>query len=179
MSRFSTVLLLIIFTEIMPKESVTSLKQQNQDLKDKVDALSKEITQLKEKVRVDSAITFGAEAAATSGNSNNNASNDETVSCSLQYLSDEYDDLSASNSGVVDQLKALSRLNKLSAEVTRVGNAIDEVEEYSYQFNVKIIGLPEKSSETAAETSALCVKLFQETGADVFLSDIDIAHRVP
>ena len=79
-----------------------------------------------------------------------------------------------------DQLKALSRrLNKLSAEVTRVGNAIDEVEEYSYQFNVKIIGLPEKSSETAAETSALCVKLFQEMGAEVFLSDIDIAHRVP
>ena len=156
MSRFSTVLLLIIFTEIMPKESVTSLKQQNQDLKDKVDALSKEITQLKEKVRVDSPITFGVEAAATSGDSNNNASNDETVSRSLQYLSDVYDDLSASNSGVVDQLKALSRrLNKLSAKVTRVGNAIDEVEEYSYQFNVKIIGLPEKSSETAAETSAL------------------------
>ena len=121
MIRFSTVLLLIIFTEIIPKESVTSLKQQNQDLKDKVDALSKEITQLKEKVRVDSAITFGAEAAATSGNSNNNASNDKTVSRSLQYLSDEYD-LSASNSGIVDQLKALSRrLNKLSAEVTLVG----------------------------------------------------------
>ena len=138
MSRFSTVLLLIIFTEIMPKESVTSLKQQNQDLKDKVDALSKEITQLKEKVRVDSAITFGAEAAATSGNSNNNASNDETVSRSLQYLSDEYDDLSASNSGVVDQLKALSRrLNKLSAEVTRVGNATDEVEEYCQRKAVR------------------------------------------
>ena len=79
-----------------------------------------------------------------------------------------------------DQLKALSRrLNKLSAEVTRVGNAIDEVEEYSYQFNVKIIGLPEKSSETTAETSELCVKLFQEMGTEVFLSDIDIAHRVP
>ena len=180
MSFFSTVLLLIILTEIMPKESVTSLKQQNQDLKDKVVTLSKEITQLKEKVRVDSAITFGAEAAATSGNSNNNASNDETVSRSLQYLSDEYDDLSASNSGVVDQLKALSRrLNKPSAEVTRVDNAIDEVEEYSYQFNAKIIGLPEKSSETTAETSALCVKFFQEMGTEVFLSDIDIAHRVP
>ena len=55
--------------------------------------------------------------------------------------------MSASNSGVVDQLKALSRrLNKLSAEVTRVGNAIDEVEEYSYQFNVKIIGPHEKSN---------------------------------
>ena len=93
MSHFSTALLLIIFTEIMSKESVTSLKQQNQDLKDKVNALSKEITQLKEKVRVDSVITFGAEAVATFGNSNNNASNEETVSRSLQYLSDEYDDL--------------------------------------------------------------------------------------
>ena len=40
-----------------------------------------------------------------------------------------------------------------------------------------IIGLPEKSSETASETSAPCVKLFQELGAEVFLSDIDIAHR--
>ena len=40
-----------------------------------------------------------------------------------------------------------------------------------------IIGLPEKISETAAETSALSVKLFQELGREVFLSDI--AHRAP
>ena len=40
-----------------------------------------------------------------------------------------------------------------------------------------IIGLPEKSSETAAETSALSVKLFQELGREVFLSDI--AHHAP
>ena len=36
-----------------------------------------------------------------------------------------------------------------------------------------------KSSETAAETSALCVKLFQEMGAEMLLSNFDIAHRVP
>ena len=47
-SRISTVLLLIMFTEIMPNETVSSLKQQNQNIKDKVDALSKEIAQLKE-----------------------------------------------------------------------------------------------------------------------------------
>ena len=50
------------------------------------------------------------------------------MSRSLQYRSDEYDDLSASNSDVVNQLKAL-RLNQRNAEVTRVGNPIDEVEE--------------------------------------------------
>ena len=37
-----------------------------------------------------------------------------------------YDDLSASNSDVVNQLKALS-LNQRNAEVTRVGSPIDEV----------------------------------------------------
>ena len=112
----------------MPNETVSSLKQRNQDIKDKVDALSKEIEQLKEEVLIDWAITSGAEVIATSGNSSRNASNDETVSRSLQYRSDEYDDLSASNSDVVNQLKAL-RLNQRNAEVTRVGNPTDEVEE--------------------------------------------------
>ena len=70
MSRFPTVLLLIIFTENMPKEPVSLLKQQNQDLKRKVYALSKETVQLKEKVRVELEITSGAEATATSGNTN-------------------------------------------------------------------------------------------------------------
>ena len=40
-----------------------------------------------------------------------------------------------------------------------------------------VIGLPEKSSETAAETGALYVKLFQELGAEVFL--LEIAYRTP
>ena len=50
----------------MPKETVSSLKQQNQDIKDKVDVLSKEIAQLKEEIHVDWAITSGAEATSTS-----------------------------------------------------------------------------------------------------------------
>ena len=125
-----------MFTEIMPNETVSSLKQQNQNIKDKVDALSKEIAQLKEQVLIDWAITSGAEVIATSGNSSHNASNDETVSRSVQYRSDEYDEPSASNSDVINQLKAL-RLNQRNAEVTRVvdGNPVDEVEEQSYQVN--------------------------------------------
>ena len=50
------------------------------------------------------------------------------MSRSLQYRSDEYDDLSASNSDVVNQVKALS-LNQRNAEVARVGNPFDAVEE--------------------------------------------------
>ena len=94
-------------------------------------------------------------------------------------MSDEYDDLSASNSSISVQLKQIShRPNVLSVQLERVANAINDAEKYSYQFNVKIIGLQElNSNETAPKTSSLCVKLFQEMGAEVSILDIDIAHR--
>ena len=64
-------------------------------------------------------------------------------------------------------ISATLKLHVLATPLTRLRNRATN----------SIIGLPEKSSETAAETNALCVKLFQELGAEVFLSDID-AHRV-
>ena len=60
------------------------------------------------------------------------------------------------------------KLHVLATPLTRLRNRATN----------SIIDLPEKSSETASETSAMCVKLFQELGVEVFLSDIDIAHRV-
>ena len=57
---------------------------------------------------------------------------------------------------------------------------VDEMASYSYSFNVKVLGLPEISeNENAQETSELCTRLFASLGADVYLRDIDIAHRVP
>ena len=75
---------------------------------------------------------------------------------------------------VMEQLKQIKHcLNVLSGQVE------PDAEEYSYQFSVKIIGLPEISSkETATETSSFCVKLFQEMGAEVSVFDTDIVHRV-
>ena len=83
------------------------------------------------------------------------------------------DDLTASIY-VMEQLKQITHcLNVLSGQVE------PDAEEYSYQFSVKIIGLPEISSkETATETSSFCVKLFQEMGAEVSIFDTDIVHRV-
>ena len=58
-----------------------------------------------------------------------------------------------------------------------VGKAIDAMEEYSYQYNIKIVGVPElNSQETAMDTSKLCANLFFKMGADVAFHDIDIAH---
>ena len=46
-------------------------------------------------------------------------------------------------------------------------------------FNVKILGVPEcASQESALQTSNLCVAIFNKMGAEVTLTDIDIALRV-
>jgi len=87
----------------------------------------------------------------------NHATNAESER-SLQFLSDEYDDLTAANSGVLLQLKQTShRLLDLSNEVELVSNATDEAEDYCYQYNVKKIGLSEGAGEWALDTSSLCV----------------------
>ena len=79
------------------------------------------------------------------------------------------------------ELKRLSTwLTEISKRVDEVGKAIDSMCEYNYQYNVKIVGMPELSEqESYSQTSGLCVKLFSDMGADVSLYDIDIAHRVP
>lgn len=65
----------------------------------------------------------------------------------------------------------------MSAKVDEVGKAIDAIEEYSFQYNIKIVGVPEHSSrETAEVTSKLCAKLFAEMGTNIILQDIDIAN---
>ena len=156
----------------MPRESVTSLKQENQALKDQLDVLFKEVKSLKDKCKTEGTTQVSGD------NSSIKAANVESER-SLQFLSDEYDDLTAANSDVLVQLKQITRrLQELSNQVERVSNAIDEFENYSYQYNVKIIGLPGSASESALDTSSLCVNLFRQMGAEVSLQDIDIAHRV-
>ena len=59
--------------------------------------------------------------------------------------------------------------------------AIDDLQKYSFQYNVKIVGIPnlQENHETADATAELCVKLFHGMGAmGVTANDIDIAHRV-
>ncbi|CAB4043266.1 Hypothetical predicted protein, partial [Paramuricea clavata] len=74
-----------------------------------------------------------------------------------------------------------SQIDVISKKRENIANAIEQAEEYSYQYNLKITGVPQqREAETAEETTALCVKLFHATGAtDISEYDIDIAHRVP
>ena len=100
----------------------------------------------------------------------------------VQFSSSKYNSLSASEAEIKSELNKLrTRLVEISSKVDSVGNAIDQVQDYSYQYNIKIVGLPERSNIESAtfKTSSLCVNLFKSIGADVNIGDIDIAHRVP
>ena len=100
---------------------------------------------------------------------------------SLQFLSKPYDNLHSFRESTKDDLKCLSaRLALVESKVDVNSNAIDEIEDYSYQFNVKFNGVPETSTnESSRSTSSLCINLFNEMGAEVTILDIDTAHQVP
>lgn len=57
--------------------------------------------------------------------------------------------------------------------------AFYQVQEYSYSYNVELVGVPElKQRESAYETSQLFLKFFNAIGVDIKTYDINIAHRV-
>ena len=86
----------------------------------------------------------------------------EGANC-VEFLSKKYGDL---------------HLKELKAKVDTIGNAIDE--EYSFQYNVKIWGMPERMQDKfAASISKLSLNIFKEMRAEVSMYDIDNAHHVP
>ena len=149
-----------------------ALRRENQELKQQIQTLSAELESLK------SLITH---QRATESHDTQGTSLDAETKSNLEFYSKEYDDLSKFRRQAQSEIQRLSsRLTELSSKVDAVGKAVDELQDYSYQFNVKIINVPEiKHQETARETSGLCVALFNGMGAVVSLQDLDVAHRVP
>ena len=99
----------------------------------------------------------------------------------MQFLSDQYDDLLKSGTSLEEKIDKLSRkLDLLWKDVDRVDKAINDVLSYSYQYNLKIVGVPQiKESESAYETTNLCLKMFSALGNDISALEIDIVHRSP
>ena len=148
-------------------DSVTNLKRENNALKAQLSTMTDEIAKLKDMIQ-------------QHGSGTTPASEGDSIQ-SVEFLSKEYDDLHRFRTMAKDELHRLNaKLAELKVKVDAIGNAIDEFQEYSFQYNVKIVGVPESSqNESAASTSELCVKFFKQMGAVVSVNDIDTAHRVP
>jgi NADH/NAD ratio-sensing transcriptional regulator Rex len=98
----------------------------------------------------------------------------------IQFLSNGYDDLVKSKVDTQnDVLNLKKRLDLLSVGVNRIDKAIDLLT-YSYQYNLKIVGVPQlDDKESSDETAVLCINFFRAMGVDISISNIDIAHRTP
>ncbi|PFX13689.1 hypothetical protein AWC38_SpisGene22204 [Stylophora pistillata] len=154
----------------MPSDSNSSLKKKNLEVKAQIEGLAEEIKSLKSQL--------------------GNKDGDESTSAATQAARDqrsptkERADFQSVQTRAEAELRQLSaRLAQVSAKVDEVGKlikAIDAIEEYSFQCNINIVGVPELNSQEMAEaTSKLCAKLFAEIGTNITLQDIDIVHRVP
>jgi prefoldin subunit 5 len=143
------------------KDTIKSLRKQNDDLKNEIDTLQDEFRKFEDSV-------------ASKGNSH------DAQKC-LDYLGNEYDDLKRFSKTAKQQISRLeSRLAEIADKVELVSNSIDEAQEYSYSYNVKVAGIPHlKQKESARDTSDLCIKIFHEMGVALSIQDINIAHRVP
>jgi predicted nucleic acid-binding Zn-ribbon protein len=148
------------------KDTIKSLRKQNDDLKNEIDTLRDKFRKFEHSV-------------ASKGNSHD-AQKCQTPSVetqkSLDYLGNEYDDLNRFSETAKQQILRLeSRLAEIADKVELVSNSIDEAQEYSYSYNVKVVGIPHL--ESARDTSDLCIKIFHEMGVALSIQDIDIVHR--
>lgn len=146
-------------------DNIKILRKENDALKAQLNDLTKEMEKLKNKV----------EQEIPSAELNEQAKG-------LQYLSKEYEDLSTSNTSLRQEMQRLSsKLAEISHKVYQIDEAIENAQQYSYQYNVKIVGVPKMAEqESALDTANLCLKLFKCIGVDdISIQDIDIAHRVP
>ena len=91
-------------------------------------------------------------------------------------MSKGYDDFERFRVFAGKELKRLSaKLEELAVELNRVSRSIDEFQEYSYQYNVKIVGVPQTSQdESSAITSALCERLFKAMGSCIISYHISL-----
>ena len=98
-------------------------------------------------------------------------------------MGQEYDDLNTFRTKAKKDLAAInSCLQSLYDRVDEISIVLDEIINYSYGFNLKLIGLPElnpDSKETVKDTANVVVKIFDKMVAEVRLKDIDIAHSQP
>lgn len=153
------------------KHTIKSLRKQNDELKYEIANLREDFKKFQHTVKI---------KETNHGDQKCKEPSEETQK-SLNYVGDEYDDLKCFSKKAKQQISRLeSRLTEISANVEHLSMSIDEAQQYSYSYNVKLMGIPQmKPRETAQETSELCVKVFQKMGVQLMLQDIDIAHRVP
>ena len=89
--------------------------------------------------------------------------------------------LSITQENILNKLEEMeSKISEITHNTALISKAINDIQAYSYQYILKIVGVPQvEINEKATDTVELCLKVFAGMGAEVSPWDIDVAHRVP
>ena len=147
--------------------TVSSLKKENDSLTNEITALKQNLEELQQSIkRQDPQVTSNGGEQPTHLITNTESLN------TLEFYGKSYDDLRAES---VNSLKELwSCLNLLSSRVGKIGDSIEQLQRYSFQYNIKIIGLPESEThESAFQTASQYINLFKAAGIEISNQDIN------
>ena len=100
----------------------------------------------------------------------------ESKAKSVEFIYAQYDELQAFRKyASKEKKKTKLKFNSISDACDRLLKSIDSFEIYSYQFNVKITGLPLMAEwESSEQTANLCPQLFiQRRVKEISINDID------
>ena len=156
-------------------DTLKSLKIENDELKNQVIGMKADLKNFQESIQK-KLQDMSSKMAATSLPTNN-----EMVE-SLEFLSGAYHDLRPFHAFADKEFKRLNKhLDDLYTRSNEIGSAVDEMQKYSYQHNLKILELPESGHGREMEdvSTNLYIRLFKEMGIEVNTCDIDIVHRIP
>ena len=136
-----------------------------------------EVAELKKHLEKFSAeIGNRTEESYQAGANHGSNSSPESKAKSVEFIYAQYDELQAFRKYASKEIKKTKlKLNSISDACDRLLKSIDSFEIYSYQFNVKITGLPLMAEwESSERTANLCPQLFiQRRVKEISINDID------
>ena len=150
------------------------LRKENDKLQKEISEVRKELAAVRNSIgKEQHGASASRKSSKTPPNSFGSSDPVKPSETDFQYLSDSYDDI------LVRLSRLELRVNEIANTANTVAKAIDDFQLYSYQYNLKLVGVPQQEGETAEDTVNLCLKIFSGISAEVSEWDIDTAHRVP
>ena len=131
-------------------DTVKSLRKSNNDLKRQLEAAKRDFKKLEDKFQAHEAVRCEEDQ-----NDGASCSLNVEVDKSLDFLGKEYDHLSNSDNDTKRELYRIgAKLDEIGVRLEDMAGILDEMQEYSYSFNVKLLGVPQLSAdENAVQTT--------------------------
>ena len=154
------------------KDQTSKLRKENERLKSELEEMKEQVKVLSDKIH-----------ESTRSPLSHTSVTEAEASSSLEFIGKQYDEMEAFKHQALRDINAITiKLGKMEAKCDEINACIQEIQDYSYQNNVKIVGMPATGTarENSETTADLCLKFFHSLGVeDVTIHDIDTAHRVP